>query len=408
MRKYLLTYLLILILSSNSFCQSCLPDGITFDAQEEINSFQSDYPGCTSIEGNVIIKGDDINDLNGLNVITSIGGMLRFYSLTDLETMEGLENLTNVGGDLDIYTWPGVTTSLTSLKGLENIATIGGDLSITGNDKITSLSGLSGLVSIPGDVSIAANQSLESCSGLNNLQSVGGDCWIGENPLLESLEGLGKLQSVGGILEFYDNDALLNLNGLSGLESVGSSLKIGYCDVLTSLSGLESLGTINDGYLEIYDNPNLTCIDSLMYLQASSIGGLYIGSNTSLSECAILPVCNYIADPAGSLTITDNADGCNSTTEVDDACNISATGAKRLLPEISIYPNPARAFEVIKIHTVSHPTYVQVYSLSGKILHDFTVKTETNELTIQGYPSGLYIIETGTDQGSHFSKLIIK
>ncbi len=34
--------------------QSCLPDGITFETQAQIDSFQVNYPGCTEVEGNVV------------------------------------------------------------------------------------------------------------------------------------------------------------------------------------------------------------------------------------------------------------------------------------------------------------------------------------------------------------------
>ena len=45
----------------------CLPEGITFTTQEQIDSFQINYPGCTEIEGDVQICGNDITNLNGLN-----------------------------------------------------------------------------------------------------------------------------------------------------------------------------------------------------------------------------------------------------------------------------------------------------------------------------------------------------
>jgi len=60
----------------HSFSQPCLPEGITFTTQAQIDSFQINYPNCTEIEGDVEINGDDITNLNGLNVLTSIGGYL--------------------------------------------------------------------------------------------------------------------------------------------------------------------------------------------------------------------------------------------------------------------------------------------------------------------------------------------
>ena len=56
--------------------QSCLPEGITFSSQAQIDSFQNNYPGCTEIEGDVIISGASIYNLNGLGVLNTIGGDL--------------------------------------------------------------------------------------------------------------------------------------------------------------------------------------------------------------------------------------------------------------------------------------------------------------------------------------------
>ncbi len=60
----------------HSFSQPCLPSGITFTTQEQIDNFQSIYPNCTEIEGDMIIEGNDITNLEGLSVLTAIGGFL--------------------------------------------------------------------------------------------------------------------------------------------------------------------------------------------------------------------------------------------------------------------------------------------------------------------------------------------
>ncbi|RLD23011.1 MAG: hypothetical protein DRI54_07895, partial [Bacteroidetes bacterium] len=45
--------------------QTCLPEGITFSTQAEIDNFQTNYPGCTEISGVVTIKGNNITNLDG-------------------------------------------------------------------------------------------------------------------------------------------------------------------------------------------------------------------------------------------------------------------------------------------------------------------------------------------------------
>ncbi|HEY3386129.1 MAG TPA: hypothetical protein VGK46_06455, partial [Saprospiraceae bacterium] len=43
-------------LLTNSISQNCLPDGITFERQAQIDSFPILYPGCTQIDGAIVIQ----------------------------------------------------------------------------------------------------------------------------------------------------------------------------------------------------------------------------------------------------------------------------------------------------------------------------------------------------------------
>ena len=72
----------------HTFSQGCLPEGITFTTQAQIDSFQINYPGCTEIEGDVEIYGywEDITNLSSLNVLTSIGRNLRVIFNNSLTT----------------------------------------------------------------------------------------------------------------------------------------------------------------------------------------------------------------------------------------------------------------------------------------------------------------------------------
>ena len=89
--------------SAMSLSQSCLPEGIAFTIQEQIDSFQINYPNCHGIEGYVNIAGDDINNLNGLNILTSIGGYLQIVDGDSLTSSTVGDCVTLVGTDAD--TW---------------------------------------------------------------------------------------------------------------------------------------------------------------------------------------------------------------------------------------------------------------------------------------------------------------
>ena len=120
-------FILIILFSFSvmSLSQSCLPEGIEFTTQAQIDSFQINYPNCHGIEGYVNIAGDDINNLNGLNILTSIGGYLQIVDGDSLTSLSGLDGLTIIGEDLWIE-----TDGLASLSGPVNITSMEGDHNI--------------------------------------------------------------------------------------------------------------------------------------------------------------------------------------------------------------------------------------------------------------------------------------
>ena len=50
MKKLTLLFVLAFIIQGIGYSQSCLPEGIIFETQAQIDSFQIDYPGCTEID----------------------------------------------------------------------------------------------------------------------------------------------------------------------------------------------------------------------------------------------------------------------------------------------------------------------------------------------------------------------
>jgi len=99
MKKFYL--LLIALFAFNvASSQSCLPEGITFSTQAQIDNFHTNYPNCTQIEGSAVIwsSGTGINNLLGLNGLTSIGGNLIINNNNFLTNLSGLNSLTSIGG----------------------------------------------------------------------------------------------------------------------------------------------------------------------------------------------------------------------------------------------------------------------------------------------------------------------
>jgi hypothetical protein len=391
--KKLYILLFALVPNHSLMAQGCLPDGIIFSTQAQIDSFQINYPGCSVIDGSITIYGNNITNLSGLNVLTSIGGNLQIENNCGLTNLTGLEYLTFIGGDLKLS-----NTCLTSLSGLNNLITlgqdlfcysawlltslnglgnlntigrnlfiscssisnftgvdnlthIGGDLTIGnfywgGNTSLTSLTGLESLTSISGSLTISSNDSLTDLAGLVNLSSIGNSLYIGWNHTLTNLTGFENLTSINGGLLISNNNSLTDLAGLVNLPSIGTSLLIEGNHNLIILKGLEGLNSIG-GDLTIYNNDTLNDISGLANINASTITNLYIDHNDFLSTCHIKSICDFLAAPYGIIVIEENAEGCMTQDQVEAACETVGVAGEFCNDEFSVIPNPILANAVV-------------------------------------------------------------
>ncbi len=118
MKKLLFLIALVALSSSIVFSQGCLPEkALLLQPRNTIDNFQINYPGCTEIEGDVIISGNGISNLNGLSVLNSIGGNLMITDNSILSSFSGLENVTIIGGYLYIV----FNSNMINFIGLNNL-----------------------------------------------------------------------------------------------------------------------------------------------------------------------------------------------------------------------------------------------------------------------------------------------
>ncbi len=272
MLKNTIFLLLFTICGYSITAQNCLPGGIEFSSQQQIDDFVDDYGGCSVIEGDVEIFGPAgaISNLNGLLGLTKIEGNLDIFLNSNLLTLDGLDNLTEVGGFISLS----YSTNLNSISGLKNLVSIGGDLNIA-NTNITDLGGLEKLETITGDLEIFNNDILSSLSGIESLTSVGGSLDLKQSLLLEDVEGLKELTSIGGDFE-VSYVGISDFSGLGKLTSIGGEFRISYNNTLQNCFGLNNLSNL-DGHLLFLGNSNLSSFEGLENLQ--SIGGLLTISN---------------------------------------------------------------------------------------------------------------------------------
>jgi hypothetical protein len=376
--KRFFTLLIVLCVVNGARAQSCIPDYIQFEYQSQIDNFQANYPNCTRIDGDVLICGDNITNLNGLNVLTSIGGDLYIEVCSPLNNLTGLNNITSIGGNL----------------------TIGYDFTL--NPYLTSLSGLDNLTSVGGYLIIYNNFALTSLMGLDVLTSIGGELFIYNNPALTSMAGIGGLTSIGGNLIIYGNPVLTGMAGIEDLTSIGGNLEIEYNYSLASLTGLDNLTSIGGG-LRVYGNPALTSLAGLDKIDGRIINNLTIVSNASLCDCAVQSICCYLSSPVGTIDIRINAAGCNSRQEVEDAC--AASGLEALSPgsSLAIYPNPASI--AITIETTAKGR-LSILNLHGNQLLHREITKPVMQFDISTLSGGVYFVRLTNEKTVEVGKFI--
>lgn len=389
---------------TNQPCATCLPQGITFSTQSQINNFQTNYPNCTQILGFVKIMGSNITNLNGLSILASIGGTLSIESNDALTNLTGLTGLTSLGGS---GLWIDSNPVLTSLTGLENLISVnggtqGGYLSIHDNPLLTDLAGLEGLTSIGKDLEIYNNPALTNLTGLESLSSIGGDLRIEGTTSLNSLVGLDSLTSLGGSLVFYSNSSLTSLTALEGLTTIGGSMTFSGNNSLTNFTGLQNLTSISRELFFSW-NPALNSLSGLENINGSSITNLTILNNNSLSSCAIQSICDYLVSPNGTVNISNNATGCNSQQEIEDAC--AAIGTESLTPALAfaMYPNPSST--TITIETTGEGL-ISVFNIEGHQLLQQEITKPKTTIDVSNLPSGVYFVKVRGEQTMQVGKVI--
>lgn len=337
--KHLPFLLISLFFLQNASAQSCLPGGITFTDQSQINAFPSMNPGCKQILGPVNVQGANI----------------------------------------------------TGLDSLYNIERIDGDLLITANDNLTGLQGLNNLTTVGLAMRVQNNPLLNSLDGLNNLSAVRGDFfYIGNNALVSNIQALSQLDSVYGIFQVWGQDLLTSLSGLGQLSHVGATLAVFQNpELITFGNGLQLIEHIGND-LRIEDNPKLNNISSLDH-PVDVNGALAIIGNTVLSDCAVESVCDYIATPVTFVAISGNGSGCVSEMVVQSMC-ISSTEEQAFRAGINLFPNPATDRIIVRDAEGNPLQFARMFDVMGKNITMPGLNTD-GSVDLSALVGGLYGLE---------------
>ena len=354
--------------------QTCLPEGITFTTQDQLDSFSINYPGCSMIEGDVIIRDSEIVDLHGLDSLTHVGS-LSIRNTTNLISLLGLNNLLSIEGNFIVYN----NTNLLNLVGLENLSNIEGYIRISDNSSLVNFSGLESLSNVEEGVEIYDNSALVNIGGWEALDSIGGELYI-SNYYMTSLIGLDGLTFVGGTLEIKDNVNLLSLNGLVGLNTVMGSLVIDGNEELLNLEGLASLNKVGSS-VNISDNDNLLNLSGLNNLSTNLwsltvLGNLLLESLVGLENVttinSYLKISNNTSlENFSGLTSLDSIYGhfsishCDSLVDFSGLENLSYIGFKLRVNDNPSLLNVDALANLNSVNGIELISNASITSLSG-------------------------------------------
>lgn len=399
MKKILLFTLLSVFISSLSQSQNtCLPHGYNFNNQTEIDSFQIKYPDCTNILGSIMITDlytGEITNLNSFNKIKTIGGQLVIGDNSILSTLEGLNNITSVNGNIEI-------TENESLKyiTLDSLKYIGGDFDINSNALLSDISPLSKLKIIDGKLHMFGCPNITSVGAFNSVESIGGDIVIASLDSLENLNGLNNIGTIGGSLRIGFNTNLKNIDGLVNVSSIDGMIFIWENDSLQSISGLLNTTSIG-GSLVINNNNSLLSLEGLDNIEPHTIESVSIQLNTSLSECNVNSICDYLSNQYGDISINFNKQGCYSNEEVLTECGVGIH--EENIELVKIYPNPANYF--IIIDTPETIKSVILRDITGKEISELSTSCDNYQLPKT--QSGFYLVDIKTKSQSIIRKIAV-
>ena len=203
---------------------------------------------------------------------------------------------------------------------------------------------------------------------------------------------------------------MTSLNGLENLITIGDGISIFSNPELSNLIALQNLTSISPtgpyGYLEVYYNNTLTALAGLENIAAGSVNDLYIENNPVLSTCDVQSICDYLAAPNGTVSIMNNAPGCNSSGEVLEACWSNTEEKTATTGEIMILPNPATD----KIYIVN-PRGLKIKELMIVTTTGVTAyqqREPASETDISGLCRGMYFVRVVLEKKTETMKLIVE
>ncbi|MCR9162005.1 MAG: hypothetical protein ACE37F_26485 [Nannocystaceae bacterium] len=176
--------------------------------------------GYTEITGRLAIANSELECLNFLSCLTSVGHDLNIFNNDALVDVSGLDNIEIIGAITDGPLMPGGTLtiseneSLVDFDSLNLIEQTPISFSISENPSLESISGFQGFVGTQRNFEIRFNENLTNIAsdGLREILFIGGECVVTNNPSL-CISTIEDMCSVGVKQGPFGGSTVNNDNG---------------------------------------------------------------------------------------------------------------------------------------------------------------------------------------------------
>lgn len=211
------------------------------DELRNIDPLESFTAASTSDPGIKILYNSSLQNINGLRNIITPGERLSIVGNPSLLNIDGLESITQIQ-DSNFTSYLEIINNdlIENLDGLNQLTSFPGYLKITENGALQNLNGLTNLTTPVEFIDISGNSALTSLEGLAGIPgSPDLSIFITLNPSLINLSGLNNLTECFSI-NISNNDNLTNMSALNSLTDC-NLISVNYNNNLTNLDGFESI-----------------------------------------------------------------------------------------------------------------------------------------------------------------------
>lgn len=188
-----------------------------------------------------------------------------------------------------------------------------------------------------------------------------------------------------------------------------------FFDTLTTVAGCDSIliillmhdaFEINDGIFASDSSLTAAPQDSLWYIQ-ETVWYQWVDCNNGFAPIEGATDHEFFPTETGSYAVLITSSGCGENYVQSECLDFIVLSARNetYADALSIYPNPAR--DEVFVESALPISHLKIIDISGRTIAEHQPRIERFALDLDGYSSGIYLLQIHTTQGVLVKKLVI-